>query len=734
DPPIVLSRWRVRGQMIEIRDNDLRLSEQETASFLRRTMGLHLEEEGVIKLWSRTEGWIASLQLAALSLSRSTDPSTSVKRFGGSHRFILDYIQEEILARQPPAIQQFLLQTAVLSQMNASLCQVVTGEQSSQELLEALERANLFLVPLDEERQWYRFHHLFREALFSRLLARQPGQVPLLHRRAATWYEACGLLHEAIPHALESEDEALAADLIERFMDTESWRNEYHTLRRWLARLSREILQARPGLSFMYALAMVFTSRRGPQTLFLVEEPLRWAEQGYRTANNQAGVGSVLSERALLIGFQGDYSRSIAYARQALALLPEHDHQWRSHCLGLLGIEAFLAGQLAQARQLFQQSLACYKISGSLPGMVAAIGLLGEVCFGQGELRQATHYYHQALSLLDERQELIPLQLTVEAGTRDMFYEQRPLYGLAGVLYEQNHLTEAQRYLNEALSGGQFMWLHILTTSLLLQVRLRLACGEEQQAREHLSELAVAEQRPEVYREIHLCQAYLAFRAGDLVAVEQWAASYAQEAEPLSQFRREEEILLLARLRIARHQPEIALELLAPWKQKARSQECKHSELQILVLEALAYEATGTRVQAREVLLEVVTQASREGYQRLFLDEGKAMENLLKSWLPHVREMSLAFYVQALLRAFDGAPARPDIVLPMRTSSPFEPLTPQEQRVLRLLAEGASNQQIAHQLVISLATARKHVSNILSKLGAENRTQAVARAREYKLF
>ncbi|HET8847104.1 MAG TPA: LuxR family transcriptional regulator, partial [Ktedonobacteraceae bacterium] len=281
DPPVALSRWRVRGQMIEIRDNDLRLSEQETASFLKLTMGLSLEEEDVIQLWNRTEGWIASLQLAALSLSRSPNLSTSVKTFGGSHRFILDYVHEEILARQAPAIQQFLLQTAVLTRMNASLCQAVTGEQDSQQMLEVLERANLFLVPLDEERQWYRFHALFREALLVRLRASQPKQVPLLHRQAAIWYSLHSLLHEAIPHALEAEDEALAADLLERFVDIQSWRNEYHTLRRWLARLPREMLQARPGLGFMYAQAMTFTLQRGQDTQKLVEEPLRLAEQGY---------------------------------------------------------------------------------------------------------------------------------------------------------------------------------------------------------------------------------------------------------------------------------------------------------------------------------------------------------------------------------------------------------------------------------------------------------------------
>jgi LuxR family transcriptional regulator, maltose regulon positive regulatory protein len=192
DPPLALSRWRARGQMIEVRDSDLRLSEVETASFLRRTMGLHLEQNHVLQLQSRTEGWIAGLQLAALSLARQTDPAAWISAFSGSHRFILDYVQEEILARQLPAHRQFLLQTAVLMRMNASLCQAVSGEPASQEVLEALERANLFVVPLDEERRWYRFHPLFREALLARLQVTQPEQVASLHRRAALWHEAQG--------------------------------------------------------------------------------------------------------------------------------------------------------------------------------------------------------------------------------------------------------------------------------------------------------------------------------------------------------------------------------------------------------------------------------------------------------------------------------------------------------------------------------------------------------------
>jgi LuxR family maltose regulon positive regulatory protein len=233
DPDFPLSRWRARGQLVEIRAADLRFTAPDASLFLREVMGLSLSEEqsGIVE--QRTEGWIAGLQLTALSLQKQDDPSLFLQHVRGSHRYLLDYVQEEILQRQPVPMQRFLLQTAILTRMNAALCKAVTGEQAAQELLEEAERSNLFLVPLDEERQWYRFHELFREALFARLRASLPEQIPVLHRRAALWYEAQGFLHEAITYALEAEDAYYAADLIERVILPQSWYNEFPTLRRW---------------------------------------------------------------------------------------------------------------------------------------------------------------------------------------------------------------------------------------------------------------------------------------------------------------------------------------------------------------------------------------------------------------------------------------------------------------------------------------------------------------------
>ena len=729
DPPLALSRWRARGQLMEIRDSDLRFSEQDGALFLSQTMGLHLEEEDVVLLTERTEGWIAGLQLAALSLRGHANPSASLKLLSGSHRFLLDYVQEEILARQPAAIQRFLLHVAVLPRMNASLCQALTEETASQERLEFLERANLFLVPLDEERQWYRFHPLFREALLARLQASQPEQVPTLYRRAAAWYAAQGLWHEAIPYAFGAEDVAYAADLLERCIDSGIWRNEYHTLHRWLARLPQEVLCARPLLSFMDALAAdltspgELTSQRGSQTLEQAKTPLQWAEQGYRAAFNQAGLGAVLTLRAMLNAHQGAFAHAFALARQALSLLPEDDRHWRGGCLIIQGAEAALSGQSSFARQLLRQGLALSESVGWIPNMQIAMALLGDVCFASGELHLAAHSFRRTLASSDEW-----------TGDSEISYECLALYDLAALAYEWNTLAEAEDYVQQALRQGQFLWLHVLIPGLLLQVRLLHTCGKGDQAWESLCEFAAQTHRPEILREIQMCQAYLALKMGDLATVQQWAAASGQEVDFFPGVRQEEEALLLAHLRLAEGQPEVVPGLLEPWKQGACTNGRLRSELQILVVLALAYEASGKRAQAHQALLEALTKARREGYQRLFLDEGQAMESLLKTLLPDVREQALASYVRVLLRAFSSTPAQHGTLEARSTSLLLEPLTPQEQRVLHLLAEGASNQHIANQLVIELSTARKHVSNILSKLGAANRTQAIAYAREFALL
>jgi LuxR family maltose regulon positive regulatory protein len=734
DPDLPLSRLRARGHLVEIRDTDLRLTVPDAADFLAHTMGLHLKEEAVIQLWQRTDGWIAGLQLAALALRKHQDPAAFVTRFSGSHRFILDYVQEEILERQPLSIQRFLLRTSVLTSLHADLCREVAGEPASQQMLEGLERANLFVVPLDEERRWYSVHTLVRSALLARLQASEPEQVLVLHRRAAAWYAAQQLVPEAVPHALASHDFALAAELIERFLVPQSWRNEYHTLRRWLGSMPDTVFRARPDLSFLYAQAIFLTSPAESERFSLVEEPLRFAEQGYHDVANQAGLASVRAARALLTFLQGDFPDGFDLAREALPLLPPADRQWRGLCLHILATEAVLSGDTVQAEVLLQDALALFATTGLLSGRQFATALLGDMYLARGNLDLAAHAFRQVLSVTSEQPDLTRTLLTDETGTRKTHFERLAWYGLAYLAYMRNALPEAQHALQEALAQGQFRWISVLTPGLLFQVRLLCAQGETEEARRRLVELELSADRPDVKREVHLCQGWLALQTGDVARAHYWMAGLTEANQPLAHARQVEEAMLRVRLRLARGQPEAALSELAPLLEEAGRQAHRHNEIQMLMLQALAQEASGDRVSACQTLLQTVIAARHEGYQRLFLEEGTPMEALLKLLLPDLREQVLVTFVRTLLRAFGPASPGQDAPPPMRAAVRLTALTAQERRVLVLLAEGASNQDIGRALVIGLSTAKKHVANLLGKLEAENRTQAVARAREAGLL
>jgi LuxR family maltose regulon positive regulatory protein len=738
DPPLALSRLRARGQMAELRDTDLRLSEPEVADFLQQVMGLHLDVADEQRLGQRTEGWLVGLQLAALSLARQDNPSDWVAAFRGNQRLILDYLQEEILSRQEASMRRFLLRVCILPRMNASLCQAVTGKAGCQQALEALERSNLFVVLLDEQREWYRFHDLFREALLARLHAIQPELVPTLYERAARWYEHHGLLPEAIDAALKAGAFAHAASLIERSIDPKSLRNPYHTLCRWLEQMPAEIMQAQPALSFMYALSIMYTSlRRDPASWDRIEQFLRWAEQGFEATCQRDRLGDALELHAELAFLKEDILGMIALARHASPLLTEHNVMYSTNLL-TRGYEQLLAGNLDAAWQSCLEGHRRCKRFGNFTGMLAAANLLGEICFARGELRRASSYYHQTLASVNEDSEIFQQQSMTGTGDREPFFVAWAYHNLAQLSYEWNDLEMAQMYLSQARAFGEDpeAEIHVLTSGSLIQARLLLRCGEQVQAERLLETWERQARYPWALRAIGAGQARLQLALGDLPAVEHWASTRDRSArEPekeLPYVNQEEEALLLIRLHLEQGRAKEALQTLAPWREKAESQGRQHAVLEILILESLAHFMSGQLPQARATLIHALRLAQPENYQRLFLDEGHTLASLLLSTLEEIQEPELSAYAHRLLGAFGQALASsPGTLAPWHL---LEPLTSQEQRVLRLIAEGASNQQIADQLVISIATAKKHVSNILGKLGAENRTQAIVRAHENALL
>ena len=739
DPPLALSRLRSRGQLVELRDADLRVSEQEAASFLGRIMGAHLSVEDTQRLAQRTEGWLAGLQLAALSLGGRDDAGAWVAAFSGSQRLILDYVQDEVLAHQSPAIRRFLLRVSILPRMNAALCQAVTGNRGSQEVLEALDRANLFVVPLDDQRHWYRLHDLFREALLAHLQASQPALVPTLYERAAQWYETHGLLAEAVEAALQAGAFTRAAGLIERSIDQHGFRNAYHTLCRWLGQWPEEIMQAEPTLSFWYALSTMFTSlRRTPTAWARIERFLQWAEQGFEVQGQREQLGNAWELHAELAYFQDNLPCSLALARQAAPLLSTQSLMYATNRL-VQGWEHLLAGNLEAAWQSLLEGRRRSESLSSLTGAVSASLLLAEACIARGDLHEAARYCRQALTFADEDPQRLQQQLMTATGERDSFFVSWAYHDLARLSYEWNDLAAAQQMLARAdalEADGQDAAgaVHLLTSGGLIRVRLLHRLGETAAAERVLEAWERHARFPWALRALRACQARIQLDMGNLSAVEYWLHTradgiYLSPGEPereLPYVQQEDEALLVARLALAQGQTQAALQQLAPWKAQAEAQGRVHAVLEMLILEAMAHQADRAIPQAQATLVHALRLAHPERYERLFVDEGQTMAALLNSALKTIEEHDLAAYARGLLEAFErerlGAPAA-SAVSTLHPSPPMEPLTSQEKRVLQLVAEGLSNQQIATQLVISLATAKKHVSNLLGKLGAASRTR-----------
>ncbi|GHO56392.1 LuxR C-terminal-related transcriptional regulator [Ktedonobacter robiniae] len=748
DPDLPLSRLRVRGHLVEIRDTNLRFTREETQRFLTQRMGLALSETDVTLLEARTEGWIASLQLAALFLQKQADPSTSVHLLSGSQRFVLDYLREEILTNLPEDLQDFLLQTSWLNPLSASLCDAIRGREDSAHLLEWIERANLFLQPLSESRQWYHYHALWKQAMQHEAQLRLgTATIRSLRSKASQWYEQQRMFPEAIEAALACEEFSRAAVLIGRFLVPHSFHNEYHLLCSWLKRMPEKPLQAQPELCLQYVLALTFTTdRRSPGTWEQVERLLQWAKQGFEATQQWEQLGEALQLHAELAFFQDDQARALALTRQASSLLSGQSLMYSDNVV-MSGLEAFLAGETDVAYQRLLEGYRGLKNLDNLSAAFATSLMLGEVCLEKGELHRASHYYHQALAHMDEDQEIARQQLLLSTGSTEPFFLSWAYHALAQLAYERNELSDAQRHLSGAqtLRATPEKGIHVLTSGALVQARLLHACGETQKALEMLSKWEMHTRFSWSLRVIRVCQARLQLAHGDLSAVEQWVQGKDQtfssrtheQEEALPLLLQQEEALLLVRLHIAQKRGETALNELVPWKEKAQAQRRKRSVLEIQILEALAHVACQEYSQAKSSLLQALRLAYPENYQRLFLDEGPAMEALLSMLLPELREASLIAYVRTLLGAFTqkaGAQSTEEVV-PLRENALLpEPLSEQEQRVLRLLVAGRSNPEIANALVISLNTVKTHVQSLYRKLGVHNRVEASEVARRLSLL
>jgi LuxR family maltose regulon positive regulatory protein len=755
DPPLPLARLRAGGSLAELRADQLRFTQDEAAALLGQAVGPGLPEDTVAALAARTEGWAAGLQLAGLSLRDHTDPAGFVAGFSGSHRYVLDYLAEEVLDRQPEHLRTFLLETSVLERLCGPLCDAVTGRGGSQRLLEAVERANLFLTPLDEVRGWWRYHSLFADLLRVRVAQERPDRLPELHRAAAGWHELRGLADDAVRHALTAGDAAWAARLVEQHIGaTLAW-GEGATVTRWLAGLPGEQLRARPRLCALRAFQAILAGQPAEVQRWLDAADAALAgEPTEETAGKQAAVGwepgwlpADLSEslawlRADLARLRGDADTTIWLASQLLARLPAGESVPRFNAERNLARASWLNGELGEAEHALAELAAARPAGENLA--LAVCWERGRVLCAQGRLGAALASYQQALA----------------AGTRAEGAALPALgmmhVGVAAVLYERDELAAALEHATEGLAGCRRLargWSvtssRTLAEGLVILARIQLALGDQAAASEAVGEAGEVGPSPDVvdlFNPAGALRVRLLLALGGLAEAAAWAAARGLDPGDQPSYPREREYLLLARLLIAQGEPDRALPPLERLRAAAAAQARTGSLIEIGAVTAAAQAACGQEAGAVAALAGALELAWPEGCLRVFADEGAPLAGVLDRLVAgqHSGHTNLApgvpsAYLRRLQAAFRPGEAR--AVPPQRVPAAVvaapelaEPLTDRELQVLALLAAGISNQQIAGELVVALETVKKHVSHILGKLGAANRTQAVARARALGLL
>jgi LuxR family maltose regulon positive regulatory protein len=738
DPPLALARLRASGQLVELRADDLRFTADEAAALLREALGADLPNAAVAALTARTEGWAAGLQLAALSLRGQEDTAGFVAAFSGSHRYVLDYLAGEVLDRQAEELRGFLLETSVLERLSGALCDAVTGRTDSQAMLEAIEQAGLFLVPLDEVRGWWRYHQLFADLLRVRLRQQRPERIPLLHENAAAWHSEHGPADAAVRHAIAAGDMNWAARLMEQYFDELFYlRGEGATLERWFSALPAQTIRSRPRLLVARA-AQVDTGGRVEEVGGLLDA----AESAYADAADelfQPSAGQAASLlvnvpatiavfRAYLAELRGDAEGAASFAAQALAAISDGERMLDFITQGHLAIAEWLGGRLAESELAFTSSIAGWRTAG-LPTLIAWGGHhLGQVQRAQGRLDAAGGTYQEAL----EVNALRGRPATPAAGIAYV--------GLGEVSYQRGDLDAARGYLTEGIAlCRQFTYAPPLATGLATLAWTRQAGGDPSGALEAMGEAERAMPGPAVglINPVPAQRARLLLAQGDIGAAARWIQEHGLGPDDEPAYPREPEYLVLARVLLAQDRPGPALALLERLHAAAAAQGRAGSIIEIQAVRALALAAAGQEARAVEVLAGALTLGCPQGYVRVFADEGPPMAALLgrlvaaqKAGRDAARGVDLGCLARVLLAA-DGKDAG-------RGAGPVpglaEQLTARELEVLVLLAAGMPNPRIAAELVVTLDTVKKHVSHLLGKLGVANRTEAVTRARQLGLI
>jgi LuxR family transcriptional regulator, maltose regulon positive regulatory protein len=715
DPKLPLARFRARGHLTELRTSHLRFTPAEAAEFLNDVMGLPLSANDIAALERRTEGWIAGLQLAALSLQGQPDPASFIQAFTGNHQFVLDYLVEEVLHQQPEPVQTFLLRTSILDRLCGALCEALLLDPaaSGQAMLEYLEHANLFLIPLDHERRWYRYHHLFAELLRQRL-QRNPAsaagegesRVNALHLRASQWYEDNGLELEAFHHAAAANDMERAERLLEGEGSPLHFRGAVTPVLHWLESLPKTALDARPSLWVIYASVLTMTGH-----LTGVEPKLQAAEAALQGAESDDQtrdlVGHIAAIRAMLAVPQNQVETLMAQSHRALEYLHPNNLPARMTATWALGYASVLQGDRTAARRAYAEVIALSQAAGNIILYIGGTIGLGTVQEAENQLPLAAETYQRVLQLAGD----MPQPPACEAHL-----------GLARICYEWNDLGASERHGQQSLSLARQM--ENMDRGIACEVvlaRLRLAQGDVAGAATLLAEASQSVRRHNlVFRlpEVAAAQVVMLLRQGQLVA----AAQLAETSDlPLSR----------AQVHLAQGDPSAALAVLSAWRVQVEAKRLEDERLKVLVLQALALQAQGEQDQAVQLLLDALVLAEPEGFIRTFVDKGRPMGQLLSA---AAAQGLIPDYLGKLLAVCDAEKQREATSSLHSAQPPFEQLSRREREVLQLIAQGCSNEEIAGRLVLAVSTVKGHNLKIFGKLQVERRTEAVARARELGLL
>jgi LuxR family transcriptional regulator, maltose regulon positive regulatory protein len=702
DPPLPLARLRARGQMVEIRQDDLRFTLEECADFLQRIMGIHLSLEDVAALERSTEGWITGLQLAALSMQRCDDLPGFIKAFSGSSHFVLEYLIEEVFERQTAEEQDFLLKTSILDRLSGPLCDAITYRSDGHEFLDRLEHSNLFIIPLDQSRTWYRYHHLFAELLRQRLHTTAGIAEGELHRAASRWFQAEGLIAESIQHALAACDWEMAAALLQDYSVRLLRQGELMTLLGWLKALPDAVIAARPTLCGNYGWALTLTGR-----LMEGDSYLRRAETAAQ--DNQAVLGPILVARAYNLRVCGDNPQAIACARRALALLPQTDSLSRGLVALTLGLAYWNDGNFQESEQSFKEVDQAAQKSGNPYARLTALTYLGMIQAVYGRLHRAAELCRQVIQLGGQSPPVAPAHIE-----------------LGALLYEWNDLDSAIEHLEMGIEQSKRTGNPgILSDGYRTLAVVQMGRGDYDAA---LVALQLADQLVES-RQVSVlsgmrnaaCHVQLALAQDDLTAARFWAD---QVTAPMDASLFYPCLgLVTIRILLAQDDKFSATQRLIELYRAASQKGCGSGLIEVCSLQALASTAPGDALHFLESALKM---AQSEGFIRTFVDKGQPMKALLERLRPQAGD--LKEYLLTLLSAF-GETNKPVI-----TQALVEPLSERELEVLRLVANGLSNGEIAQRLIVSVGTVKTHVHSIIDKLAVQSRTQAVARARELALL